>query len=669
MKRKLSGTNLFILIMMLLFSLSGKAATTTVWVGQNFSCDATEHFNFATTQVNVEWKVPVVLKNLGGTYLKKLVASQYFEGTAYVTCEWDEVWNWGNPYAERWEHRQKTWEIKCQSNPVSISKQNLELKVGETVQLYYSHKYKNDYTSYASPYFYTGETKVVSVTKSGEITAVGEGTAYVYVHSNISGVTPYCKVNVTGKWDGGYIGEYEFDNIKYVINTETKTAEVIGLKDRKISGELVIPEVVTYKGVDCSVVSIGKGGACKGLDINSVTIPNSVINIGDYAFYGCYKLNTVNIGDNVKYIGKNAFQFCENIKSITLPNSVTNIGEYAFSGCGELNSIKFSESLDSIGRNAFGACKKLISISIPSGVIGKQAFANCDTLTSVTLGKRVASVGGYAFQMCPNLKNVIMEGVKGIKEGAFSNCRKLESINIGENLDSIGERAFAACSKLTSVCCYTERVPSTKSSAFSHINLRNVTLHVPKNAINDYKATEPWSYFGTIKSLTGEEPEMKICATPTINYKDGKLEFSCETEGAELISSITCDDIGEHNEAEVTLSTTYTVSVYANKEGYEDSETATATLCWVECTHEDEKGNDLSVIPAIRLLIQTHAGGVIVLQGVTANIPVTIYNTNGIEIASEIAEPNTRLSFHTGLAKGEVAIIKMGSKSMKVVMR
>lgn len=668
MKRKLSGTNLFVLITMLLFSLSGKAATTTVWVGQNFSFDVRDHFNYATSQVNVEWDIPKVLDNRGGEYSRKLVVSQYFEGTAYVTCEWDEVWNWGNPYAERWEHRQKTWEVKCQSNPVSISKQTLDLKVGEIVQLYYSHKYKNDYTSYASPYFYTGETKVVSVTKSGEITAVGEGTAYVYVHSNISGVTPYCKVNVTGKQNEVYIGEYEVGNIKYVINTETKTAEVIGLKDRKISGELIIPEVVTYKGVDCSVVSIGEG-ACSGLDnINSVTIPNNVINIGDYSFWGS-KFNIVNIGNNVKYIGKGVFKSCENIKSITLPNSVTNIGNEAFSGCVELDSIKFSESLDSIGRNAFAGCNKLPSILIPSGIVGESAFYGCGALTSVTLGKGVTSVDGYAFQMCSNLKNVIMEGVESIEDGAFSNCRKLESINIGENLNSIGEKAFAACSKLTSVYCHAERVPSTKSSAFSHISLKNVTLYVPKNAINDYKATKPWSGFGTIKSLSGEEPEMKICATPTISYKDGKLIFSCETEGAELISSITCDDIGEHHEAEVTLSTTYTVSVYANKEGYEDSETATATLCWVECTHEDEKGNDLSAIPAIKLLIQTHAGGVIVLQGVTANIPVTIYTINGTEIASEIAEPNTRLSFHTGLAKGEVAIIKIGTKSMKVVMR
>lgn len=218
-------------------------------------------------------------------------------------------------------------------------------------------------------------------------------------------------------------------------------------------------------------------------------------------------------------------------------------------------------------------------------------------------------------------------------------------------------------------------MPSTYSSAFEESYIEYATLHVPTNALNDYKTTTPWSGFGTIKSLEGgdqpEEPEVKICATPTISYKEGKLVFACETEGAEFISEITCDDIRKHYEAEVPLTTTYTVTVRATKVGYDDSETATATLCWIECTHENVEGDDsyaLTTIPAMRLLVQAQPGGVITLQGATATLPVAIFTTDGTQVASGTLEPDATLSLATGLSAGEVAVVKLGVKSVKVMV-
>ena len=77
----------------------------------------------------------------------------------------------------------------------------------------------------------------------------------------------------------------------------------------------------------------------------------------------------------------------------------------------------------------------------------------------------------------------------------------------------------------------------------------------------------------------GSEPEaLEKCATPTISYVNDKLEFTCETEGVEFVSKVTCPDPGEYEGSSVTLTKTYTVTVYAKKEGYEDSDVATMVI-------------------------------------------------------------------------------------------
>jgi hypothetical protein len=71
---------------------------------------------------------------------------------------------------------------------------------------------------------------------------------------------------------------------------------------------------------------------------------------------------------------------------------------------------------------------------------------------------------------------------------------------------------------------------------------------------------------------------MKKCATPTISFVNGKIVFSCETEDVEFVSEVTCPDMGKYNCGEIPVTATYTVSVYATKEGYENSEVATKEI-------------------------------------------------------------------------------------------
>jgi len=105
------------------------------------------------------------------------------------------------------------------------------------------------------------------------------------------------------------------------------------------------------------------------------TIPNSVINIGEWALVHCEGLTSITIPNSVTSIEPSAFSFCDSLTSITIPSSVTSIGDYAFSPCRGLTSITISEGVISIGDRAFSNTG-LTSITIPSSVtnIGRDIF-------------------------------------------------------------------------------------------------------------------------------------------------------------------------------------------------------------------------------------------------------------------------------------------------------
>ena len=160
------------------------------------------------------------------------------------------------------------------------------------------------------------------------------------------------------------------------------------------------------------------------------------------------------------------------------------------------------------------------------------------------------------------------------------------------------------------------------------------------------------------------------CATPTIAYSDGKLKFSCETEGVQFVSTITDDDIKSYDTEEVDLSVTYTISVYATKPGYSNSNVATGILCWVEQQPATENITDedaVAEVKALPILIQTQ-GGTITIQGATEGTPIAIYSIDGKQYGSAIAEKDST-TISTTLQSGSVAVVKIGEKSVKVLVK
>ena len=387
-----------------------------------------------------------------------------------------------------------------------------------------------------------------------------------------------------------------------------------------------------------------------GEEIKDLVIPNSVTNIGNNAFNGCSGLTSVTIPNSVTTIGMNAFQYCTGLTSVTIPNSVTSIENSAFGGCSGLTSVTIPNSVTSIGSGAFGGCSGLTSVTIPNSVtsIGESAFSGCSGLTSMTIPNSVTSIG----------------------RNAFENCTGLTSVTIGSGVRYIYERAFAECSKLKEVYCLAENVPSTSTNTFEKSYPEYMTLYVPASSLNAYKTTEPWSLFGTIKAIGGSGEEPTKCATPTISYGGKRLTFSCETEGVEYVSEIKDVDIKKFYDSSINLSATYEISVYATKSGYENSDVATATLVWTNAvfteTTPETPTSAKAIAESIPMLISAQ-NGTITVRGEQNGHPMIVYSADGKLLGSATTKEG-QASIATNLQRGEIAIVKVGSKSVKIKM-
>jgi len=282
-----------------------------------------------------------------------------------------------------------------------------------------------------------------------------------------------------------------------------------------------------------------------------------------------------------------------------------------------------------------------------------NTFIMCSGLTSVTIGNSVTSIGDGAFRSCSGLTSVtIPNSVTSIGDYAFDGVDIPIVISLIENPFKIAGKT------------------SGLSRTFSQSTFLNATLYVPKGTIDKYKATDGWKDFVFIEEGTGggDTPTTQKCEKPTISYENGKLTFSSATDGAVCQYSITDTDIKAGSGNEVQLGVTYNVSVYAAKAGYENSETATATLCWIDQQPKTEDiTNGIANISAQAVLIQSE-GGSIKVQGVDEGTQVNVYGINGSQAGSAISQGGAA-TINTNLQPGSVAIVKIGRKSVKVVIK
>ena len=156
----------------------------------------------------------------------------------------------------------------------------------------------------------------------------------------------------------------------------------------------------------------------------------------EYTGDGCSvpkDITSVQFKEGLQNIGDNAFEGYESLESIKLPSTLVEIGEYAFYGCNNLRKVILNEGLKKIGHVAFRDCTSLESITLPSTLIeiGSWAFRSCSNLSEVTFNNGSQKIGDAVFHFCSSLQKItIASTIVEIGDSAFGYCSNLREVEL-----------------------------------------------------------------------------------------------------------------------------------------------------------------------------------------------------------------------------------------------
>ena len=299
-----------------------------------------------------------------------------------------------------------------------------------------------------------------------------------------------------------------------------------------------IPASVSFLGHTFSVTKIGEHAFLYSSNINSITLPNTIVGIDYSAFGGCSSLASINIPSSVTYIEGWAFDSCTGLQSvyitdlnawlaISFESSPMYYAHSLYLNGVEITELVIPEGVTIIKPEFFGSMNNLTSVYIPSSVtyIYDDSFAECPNLTSVTinsntlmirgdemrylfgdqvqeyiLGDSVGNIGAETFSNCSSLQSVILpNSLLYIGEDAFENCKGLKSIIIPNSVMMIDRRAFYR-SGLTSITI-PGSVWEVRAYAFGDTSLDSITISATTLIHEDAFESSPISKINIIGSL------------------------------------------------------------------------------------------------------------------------------------------------------------------------
>ena len=393
---------------------------------------------------------------------------------------------------------------------------------------------------------------------------------------------------------------FDKDGVWYVpTSAPDHTCDAIDCSYDETVKNAVIPDTVSYKGVSMTVRNIMPYLAYCNMHIDNLSI-DTYGTISEDAFYGCANLKRVAIGDSISKIGKEVFYKCQNLETVLIGNSnqdsiggcfvgmtVKDVGVNAFAGC-NIKKLCISDRDDILSLTASSFGSSPIKDLYLGGDISffSSPFYQNTSLQTVIINDKETEITSLEFYGCTNLQSVRMgNGVKAIGNKAFSGCSSLKSFSVGRNVKSIGQNAFFDCTSLVEFTIKATVPPTCDTQALESINKWECKLIVPEDSKADYQSAEQWKEFFFIEEKafvddTPDKPGTQKCETPTINYAEGRLSLVCATEGAECVWSITSSDVRHGRGDTIDLANRYMLTVYATKEGWEDSDRVTVLLVW-----------------------------------------------------------------------------------------
>ncbi len=475
-------------------SSSGKTLVWEGWFDSRYTLDAnrTVLYNGALSQA---------IHDDIATYGPVTQYSLTANGSYCYDGEFDASGQWGlyqaDPFVECWADGTGTMNEAVWSDTYALSSLGNQTQLciksdGDSayigyIQLFAIHKVGPEPEE---PSFATGTTGDCTWTRNDkELTISGVGAMADYGEVLAPWGTKIEKVNISAGVTGiGYRAFYackSLTDITVAANNNTY-ASVDGVVFNKEKTKLMYcPEgkVGSYDIPD-GVTTIEESAFLGCEKLTGVSIPSSVKEIGDSAFFGTALCNNIanyditgmlivdswllatlperlpencDIDEGIVGVAGGAFESCVSLKEVSIPNSVKYIGDFAFYGCGNLRRVDIPVGVETIGDGAFWHCTSLVTFMLSNSVkkVGYGVLFDTPIYSDITKWKNGILYIDSWMMAAESIRLpsacAVDEGTVGIADSAFSGCEYLESASLPSSIVYVGEAAFQDCPELGSV--------------------------------------------------------------------------------------------------------------------------------------------------------------------------------------------------------------------------
>ena len=248
---------------------------------------------------------------------------------------------------------------------------------------------------------------------------------------------------------------YAEDDFTYEDNGtfsyEKHADHIVILGSKSATDKLEIPSSID----NLPVTGIGMY-AFQMTKIKSIVFPDTIEEIGMYAFGYCDNLTSVTFPDSLKRMKLRTFESCKSLSEVNFPDHLVETGECSFDNTPWLDAQRKKDPLVIVNGALVDARTASGKVTIPSGVkyVSGSAFARNETVTSVVFPTSVTDIRENIFWKCPNLTSVELNGAETIGWGAFADCNKLTDLKISGKLKSIDAGAFNDTTSTATITFY-----------------------------------------------------------------------------------------------------------------------------------------------------------------------------------------------------------------------
>lgn len=464
--------------------------------------------------------------------------------------------------------------------------------------------------------------------------------------------------------------DFETDGLYFTITSAKDLTVSVDGAVNKDTDKIVIPQTVVYKGRTLTVTSVGdnafSGSAFS--DLQSVTLPNTILSIGEYAF-SWTSIKDIRFPSSLTSIGNSAFSHTK-LCSIALPDNIEDIPSSCFFCCDSLKSIQWPKRLRSIGYGAFEGCRALTNFTIPPSVVGisPSIIRGCSNISKLTIGKGLNGLpftSSYDLRWAQSLETDYIQGFTSY----FSS--KLDTVIIEDAHDEFSIKGY-----ISNYGCHD----ADDYRIYPAFSVELDYFYVGRPLIDISRWTYSSRYFDVdIKAPAGNIKKLEIAGTCTENplfYQSvdtlilGKNieSFYVDRLYGNCLDMIICKSTTPPVVCNGPfLNKVYTdVTLYVPK-GCKDaySKDSEWGIFWDIQEFEDdcntEVTNVTNVIDTPKDISITTQNGSIIVSNAPHNTLVQVYDLQGALVAK------SQRSVISGLSKGAY-LVNVGGKTFKVVL-